>query len=1223
MFFSCVVSFSVVLCAMFLKKRYNLESFFSIELNKVCALFSLTIQRVVSDFFMSIPFIHLRVHSEFSLVDSVVRLKKLAAQAVAQNMPAVALTDESVLFGLVKFQKSALGLGVKPIFGVDIWVEGLHASHTRLCLLAKNHTGYKNITQIVSDGYIAQTPDSEKVVITLDQLRSMSDGVIVLSGGRFGAIAQSISSKDTAKATEAAEILTNIFPNHFYLEVQRLGLPDEEDVVHGVVELAQAMAIPIVATNEVVFLSQDDFSAHEVRVCINQGEALDSPTRVRNYTSEQFFKTTEQMQALFHDLPQAIENSYYIAQRCTTTIPLGKYYLPNFPVPEGMTEDSYFRHISEEGLKERLEFLGIKGDAEKPYWDRLHEELDIIIQMGFPGYFLIVMDFIKWSKENDVPVGPGRGSGAGSLVAYAQKITDLDPLEYDLLFERFLNPERVSMPDFDIDFCMSGRDRVIDYVSRNYGKFAVSQIVTFGTMAAKAVVRDVARVQGKSYSFADRISKLIPFEVGMTLSKAMEMEPQLGEMYSNDEDMPELWDMAIKLEGMTRNTGKHAGGVVIAPTQISDFSALYCDTEGENRVTQFDKDDVEAAGLVKFDFLGLKTLTVVDLAVKTQNTLHRKLGEPEIDIARIPLDDSEVFALLQRAETTAVFQLESRGMKDLIKRLEPNCFEEIVALVALFRPGPLQSGMVDDFINRKHGRQEVTYPHPSLEPILENTYGVILYQEQVMQIAQVLALYTLGGADMLRRAMGKKKPEEMAKQRILFMEGAANNEVDKDLAGSIFDLMEKFAGYGFNKSHSAAYALVSYQTAWLKTKYPASFMASVLSNDMQNTDKVVIFVDECKSMGLKVLTPHVNSSELIFTVNEDKEIVYGLGAIKGVGEGPIEAIIEERKANGPFKDLFALCDRIQGGKLNKRVLESLIYAGALDELGPHRACLIANIEKAVKAADQNRNNETQGIIDMFASHDDAAQLDYIETVPEPERDLLQKEYDVLGHYMSGHPLDIFAEDVGSLPKIRNLQATGKRNTTTIAGLIVALRFMRNKRGDKMAFVTIDDSTGQIDITLLAKTLDKYESFVVKNNIIVCEGEVSIDDFTGNLKMMAKSFMDIDSLRAMNAKCLKIKIVKENIEGREHELLQTLEHTLFPFSMKQRRQIENYVPDPHIPSIAPELDPIIPQCPVELAYVAYNGLSRLRFGEEWTVAPKQALLDQLIGLFGKQNVKLEL
>ncbi|MCB1732279.1 MAG: DNA polymerase III subunit alpha, partial [Halieaceae bacterium] len=783
-------------------------------------------------------FVHLRLHTEYSLVDGLVRVKPLIQRVAELGMPAVAVTDVCNFYGLIKTYKAATAAGVQPIFGVDLQVMESDDPDRAwpLCLLAMDLEGYRNLTLLISRAY-TEGQHLGMPYVQKAWLADCAQGVIALSAGAAGEVGQALLAGKLELAAERAQAWMSLYPGRFYLELHRTGREGDEAHLHAAVDLATQLQCPVVATNDVRFLDASEFEAHEARVCIREGRTLDDPRRARLYTDEQYLRSPAEMAELFADIPEALANTVEIARRCGLVLELGKPYLPDYPVPVGLTMDEYFRQVSHEGLEQRLQVLldpaaGDFSERQAEYRARLDFELETIIQMGFPGYFLIVMDFIRWAKQHDIPVGPGRGSGAGSLVAYALSITDLDPIEYDLLFERFLNPERVSMPDFDVDFCMEKRDRVIDYVADTYGREAVSQIITFGTMAAKAVVRDVARVQGKSYGLADKLSKMIPFEVGMTLEKALEQEEPLQEFLRDDPQAQEIWDMAVQLEGITRNVGKHAGGVVIAPSRLTDFSPLYCDETGGGLVTQYDKGDVEDAGLVKFDFLGLRTLTIIDWAVKMINDMRREQGEQPLDIAQLPLDDAASFALLQSAETTAVFQLESRGMKDLIKRLRPDCFEDIIALVALFRPGPLQSGMVDNFINRKHGREKISYPdaqwqHESLQPILEPTYGIILYQEQVMQIAQELAGYTLGGADMLRRAMGKKKPEEMAKQRAVFEEGARSRGVDGELAIKIFDLVEKFAGYGFNKSHSAAYALVSYQTAWLKTHYPAPFMAAV------------------------------------------------------------------------------------------------------------------------------------------------------------------------------------------------------------------------------------------------------------------------------------------------------------------------------------------------------------------------------------------------------------
>ncbi|MEC7284857.1 MAG: DNA polymerase III subunit alpha, partial [Pseudomonadota bacterium] len=968
---------------------------------------------------MSSPFIHLRVHSDFSMMDGLNKVKPILGKVAALGMPAVAITDQMNMCGLVKFYSEAHNLGIKPIIGTDFWVtnEVFGDEPFRLTLIAMNNEGYKNITILISKAYL-RGHLAHRAVIDQEWLAEHSEGVIVLSGAQHGDVGVGLMKNNAKILDSALEFYQTHFPDRFYLELIRTGRQGEEDYLHLAVELAEQRGLPVVATNEVCFIDREGFDAHEIRVCIHDGYTLDDNRRPKRYSDQQYLRTAEEMVELFSDIPEAIENTVEIAKRCNVTVRLNEYFLPQFPTG-GMTTEDFLVKVSEEGLEERLEFLFPDEEVRKAkrpeYDDRLRIELEVINQMGFPGYFLIVMEFIQWSKDNGIPVGPGRGSGAGSLVAYALKITDLDPLEFDLLFERFLNPERVSMPDFDVDFCMDRRDEVIDHVAELYGRQAVSQIITFGTMAAKAVVRDVGRVLGHPYGFVDRISKLIPPDPGMTLEKAFKAEPQLPEVYESDEEVKDLIDMARILEGVTRNAGKHAGGVVIAPTTITDFSPLYCDDEGKNPVTQFDKNDVETAGLVKFDFLGLRTLTIIQWAID----MIKEGKNVDVDISAIPLEDPKSFRTLQNAETTAVFQLESRGMKELIKRLKPDCFEDIIALVALFRPGPLQSGMVDNFIDRKHGREEISYPdaeyqHECLKEILEPTYGIILYQEQVMQIAQEMAGYSLGGADLLRRAMGKKKPEEMAKQRGTFAEGAKGNNIDPDLAMKIFDLVEKFAGYGFNKSHSAAYALVSYQTLWLKVHYPAEFMAAVMSADMDNTDKIVTLVDECERMGIEILPPDLNAGKYKFTVDSEGRIVYGIGAIKGVGEGPIEAIIEARETQGAFKDLFDFCAKIDIKRVNKRVLEKLVLAGAMDNLGPHRASLMASLPEALAAAGQHAKAESFGQSDMFGllttEPEDVKQA--FADVPEwPEKVWLEGEKDTLGLYLTGHPINQYAEEL--------------------------------------------------------------------------------------------------------------------------------------------------------------------------------------------------------------------
>ena len=1087
----------------------------------------------------------------------------------------------------------------------------------------QNETGYRNLTLLISRAW-QSNQHRGRAMIRREWLLELNEGLILLSAARAGDVGRLLVSEKTAEATERAREYQQVFGDRFYLEVQRTERPGDEQCLHATVALAAELGIPVVATNDVRFIDRDDFEAHEARVCIHDGNTLDDPRRTRKYSEQQYLKTADEMAELFSDLPEALENTVEIARRCTLDIRLGENFLPEFPIPEGLTLEEYFEKVAQEGLEKRL--AGIL-DPDAPdyaerraeYDQRLQFELGIINQMGFPGYFLIVADFIQWGKQHQVPVGPGRGSGAGSLVAYAMDITDLDPIQYDLLFERFLNPERVSMPDFDVDFCMEKRDRVINYVADKYGRDAVSQIITFGTMAAKAVVRDVARVQGKPYGLADRLSKMIPGTPGMTLKAALEQEEPLREFLEDDgnsdkESANEIMEMAFKLEGLTRNVGKHAGGVVIAPGKLTDFAPLHCDENGDNLVTQYDKDDVEAAGLVKFDFLGLKTLTIIDWAVKAANVRREREGEGPLSIERIPLDDKPSFDLLKKGDTTAVFQLESQGMKELIKKLKPDQFEDIIALVALYRPGPLESGMVDNFINRKHGREPVSYPdvkyqHEWLKPILAPTYGVILYQEQVMQIAQVLAGYTLGGADLLRRAMGKKKPEEMAKQREIFESGAKEKGIEPDLAMKIFDLVEKFAGYGFNKSHSAAYALVAYQTAWLKAHYPAEFMAAVISADMQNTDKVVTFIDESKNMGLRVLPPDVNSCGYRFTVNAEGDIIYGLGAIKGLGEGPIEAIVSARGDNGEeraFEDLFDFCRRIDLKKINKRSLEALVRAGALDKLGPNRhfrdrAVLMATLPDAIAAAEQDARNQEAGMMDLFGGGEDE-HAPATAVAWKPGRDWnddirLNGEKDTLGLFLTGHPIDQFEGEVRQFvsSRLNSLQPTAQGEAATVAGLVVALRITRSKRsGERMGFITLDDKTGRVEVSVFGRTFAQYGERIQKDALLVVRGGVRMDDYTGGFNLVADEVMDICQAREMFARRLRVRVPVDDA------LPDTLGRTLSPYRANGNGG----------------------GTPVTLQLAHREADAAMALGDDWKVIPHQSLMDDLRGRYGDSSVTLE-
>ncbi|NOU52803.1 DNA polymerase III subunit alpha [Pseudoalteromonas sp. JBTF-M23] len=1156
-------------------------------------------------------FVHLRVHSDFSMVDGLAKTKPIVARAQELGLPAFAITDQMNLCGLVRFYGAAHGAGIKPIVGADIWLKSdeFPDEPSRLVVLAKDNEGYKNLTLLISKAY-QRGHVFHRPVVDKQWLAELKTGLILLSAGKDGDVGKALLKGNQQLALDTLAFYEQHFADHFFLELTRTGRAQEEEYLHAAVALASERDIPVVATNEVVFLHEEDFEAHEIRVAIHDGYTLEDKRRPKRFSKEQYLKTPEQMIELFSDIPEAIENSVEIAKRCNVTVQLGKYFLPDYPTGDLKIED-FLVKVSRDGLEERLQFL-FPDEQErqvkrKEYDERLQIELDVINQMGFPGYFLIVMEFIQWSKDNNIPVGPGRGSGAGSLVAYALKITDLDPLEFDLLFERFLNPERVSMPDFDVDFCMDRRDEVIDHVAMLYGRDAVSQIITFGTMAAKAVIRDVGRVLGHPYGFVDRISKLVPGDPGMTLAKAFDVEPRLPEVYDGDEEVRDLIDMCRILEGCTRNAGKHAGGVVISPTTITDFAALYCDEEGKFPVTQFDKNDVETAGLVKFDFLGLRTLTILQWALDMTNERLAREGKEPVDINAIPLDDRKSIELLLRAETTAVFQLESRGMKDLIRRLKPDCFEDMIALVALFRPGPLQSGMVDNFIDRKHGREELSYPdvqwqHDSLIPILEPTYGIILYQEQVMQIAQVLAGYTLGGADMLRRAMGKKKPEEMAKQRSTFEEGAIANGVDGELAMKIFDLVEKFAGYGFNKSHSAAYALVSYQTLWMKTHYPAEFMAAVMSADMDNTDKIVTLVDECENMKLTLLPPDVNAGVYKFTVNRQGEIVYGIGAIKGVGEGPVEAILEAREQGGEFKDLFDFCARVDLKRLNKRVVEKLIYAGALDKLGPEknqpgRATLLASLVDAMKSAEQHHKAESLGQSDLFgllAVEPEQVEQAFTSAVPLTDNQWLDGEKETLGLYLTGHPINQYRKELKHYTSGRliDLQPTNRDVQSTAAGLVINARTLINKKGNRWGLITLDDKSARIDVRLFPEQFEVYQELLQINQILVVTGQVSFDNFSGGITMTARDVCTIAQAREKRIRAIKMTLNMVQIEANFFENL--------------RKVLEPYK---------------FGTCPIKIMYQRPDALAELTLGTQWCVTPTDDLLTRLSQM-AAQEIELE-
>jgi len=1132
-------------------------------------------------------FIHLRLHTEFSLRDGLITIPALLEKMARFKMPALAITDLGNLYATVKFYQQAFRAGIKPIIGADLWVadEKKPNEISRLTLICQTYEGYRNLLKLISRSFL-EGQASGKPVIFSSWLRGLTHGLIGLSGGQEGNIGQALLAQDLESAQMHATFWRDLFKDRFYIEVCRVGKPNEQVYISAAIKLAAHLRLPLVATNDVRFLEQDEFEAHEARVCIQEGTTLNDPHRPKLYTDQQYFRSPSEMQRLFADIPEALANTVEIAKRCNVIFELGKNRLPHFSVPENYTTESYLCEMAQHGLEERLKKIFATTDEtfaikRNVYDQRLRRELDVINEMGFAGYFLIVADFTKWSKDNGIPVGPGRGSGPGSLVAYSLNITDLDPIALDLLFERFLNPERVSMPDFDIDFCMEGRDRVIEYVMRTHGHESVSQIITYGTMAAKAVVRDVGRILALGYGFVDKIAKLIPFELGITLQKAMAQEPLLRERYENEEDVRTLIDLARKLEGITRNVGKHAGGIVIAPGKLTDFVPLYCEPgEAAHPVTQFDKDDVEAVGLVKFDFLGLKTLTIIDRALNVINQNRKKQNETVIDISLIPLNDVKTFNLLKVCKSTAVFQLESHGMRDLIKRLQPDCFEDLIALVALFRPGPLQSGMVDDFINRKHGKAKVFYPHPDLEPVLRPTYGVILYQEQVMQIAQVLAGYTLGAADILRRAMGKKKPEEMAKQREIFCAGAKNRGVKTEVASSIFDLMEKFAGYGFNKSHSAAYALIAYQTAWLKTHYPAAFMAAVLSSDMDRTEKIIFFLDECQSLKLHVSPPDINKSNYFFIMVDDAHLLYGLGAIKGVGEAAIENIIAAREKDGAFKDLFDFCGRVDLRKVNRRVLEALIKCGGFDSFNVHRASLMATVNIALQHAEQALHNLTYGQHDLLAIHAMTQVPAYVD-VPQTDLELqLQGEKETLGIYLTGHPLNRYVKELSQFVtcRIAELHPLDHSNAK-VAGIIVNVRTRQTKRGDRIGIFTLDDGTTQVEVVCFSECFQKYRSLINEDQLILVEGEVGHDDFSNSPRIVAREIYSMEQARTRHAKYLQINLQASML----------FDLTLF----------KNII-TPYLGGT----------CPIVVRYFKNNAKADIRLGKNWCVKPVENLLHSL-------------
>lgn len=1146
-------------------------------------------------------FVHLSVHSDYSIVNGLTKITELVKKTASLGMPALAITDFTNLFGLVKFYKNAQYYGIKPIIGADFFISSeLEISKlNKLTLLAKNNNGYQNLIHLISSAY-KKGYNNTFPTIELSSLVKFKNDLILLSGGRYGDIGRSLLLGKFNIAERYISFYKKHFPESFYLEVVRTNRQDEEKYINIVANIAADKNVPLIATNEVFFMNYEDFDAHKIRVAINSGKISN------NYSPNQYLKNEKEMCLLFSDLPEAIENSVEIAKRCNVTIILGKYFLPHFPTGKISTEKFLIKK-AKEGLENRLLSIytsnKIRSLKRIKYDVRLNNELDIINNMGFPGYFLIVMEFIKWAKNNNIPVGPGRGSGAGSLVAYSLNITDINPLKFNLIFERFLNSERISMPDFDIDFCMEKRDQVIDHVTEIYGKKSVSQIITFGTMTAKSVIRDVGRVLGYNYKFVDKIAKLIPTDPGITLKKAFSDELKLQEMYRLNEEVKTLINMASKLEGTIRNVGKHAGGVVIAPTEITDFTPIYCDSNGKNYVTQFDKNDVEYVGLVKFDFLGLRTLTIIS---NTLQMINKKLFRKNItiELSKISFSDKKSFNLLQNAYTTAIFQLESRGIKNLIKRLQPDCFEDIIALMALFRPGPLQSGMVDNYINRKHGREKVFYPdekwqHELLKPVLKSTYGIILYQEQVIQIAQVLAGYSLGEADILRRAMGKKDPKEMSKQRNKFELGAKNIGIKGSLAIKIFNLVEKFSGYGFNKSHSTAYALVSYQTLWLKANYPSEFMSSVMTADMDNIEKIVLLIHECWRIGVKVLKPDINQGLYHFYVNKNNEIVYGLGAIKGVGKHTIDSIIESREKKGNFTELFDLCTRPDIKSLNCKILESLIMSGACDCFATNRAYLISMLKDIIKISEQKKKLQISGQPEIFNITQTLNEKikNYHKNVYQwPTQIQLKKEIEYLGFCFTDHPLNQYIKELQKyigIVRIKDIKKEKNNKIIKIVGLIIEHRVLKSKVNNKnIEIITISDNFNVIEVILQKHILDKYQKLLVKNTIIVITGTINYENF----KCIAKEITNIDQERKKYTNKLIISISKKQLKDGIVDL-NKLKEILEPYR-------KGYIP-------------------IYLNYFyKQNEKFILKFGEAWKILPNEDLINELKLLLGIKQVKLE-
>ena len=1175
-------------------------------------------------------FIHLRMHSEYSVSDGIVRIDDVVEKAVADNMPALALTDLSNLFGMVKFYERARSRGIKPIIGCEVWIENEsdRDKPSRLLLLCKSYSGYLLLCRLLSRAYRENQYRSRAEVKKswFNSNEIGTEGLIALSGGHLSEINMVLTQDDFDQAKILAQEWADLFPDHFYIEIQRVGRSNEEIILHNSLALSSALHLPVVATHPIQFLSPDEYRAHEARVCIAEGYVLGDPRRPKKFTKQQYFKTQAEMEALFSDIPVALINSVEIAKRCNQLLELGVNRLPQFPTPNNESFEKYLHDQALDGLENRMKTLFADKDKRNlrmpQYRKRLDFEVNTIVQMGFAGYFLIVSDFINWAKQNEVPVGPGRGSGAGSLVAFSLGITDLDPLRYDLLFERFLNPERVSMPDFDIDFCQDGRERVIEYVKQKYGDESVSQIVTFGTMAAKAVIRDVGRVLDLPYNFVDKLAKLVPFELGMTLKKAREIEPQLNQL-AQEEEVRILLELAEGLEGITRNVGMHAGGVLIASGKITDFCPVYCADSTDSVVSQLDKDDVEKIGLVKFDFLGLRTLTILDWTVRyirkrdsksagtnkdsiiTEEAL-REVSTPKtenhkfISLETLPLEDPETYALLRQGNVVGIFQFESRGMKDLLKKTKPDRFEDIIALVALYRPGPMD--LIPEFTERKLGKR-VEYLDPRLEPILGPTYGVMIYQEQVMQIAQVIGGYSLGGADLLRRAMGKKKIEEMEQQRDIFVNGAIKNGLSKSKAAELFGLMEKFAGYGFNKSHAAAYALIAFQTAYLKAHYPSEFMAATLSADMDDTDKVHSFFEDSIANHIHVLPPDINQSVYRFIPVDERVIRYGLGAVKGTGESAITIIVTERDHSGPYTDLFDFCQRVDKRIVNRRVLESLIRAGTFDSIDTHRAGLLASVGIALESAEQTSRAANQ--VSLFSGDDVALEKPCMVSVPQwEEKDRLQNEKIALGFYLSGHPFNIYANELKNFVSTQLNRLSLQKGPQLLAGIIYSIRIQMTKRGKKMGVIVLDDGKARVELVVYSEIFDANRDWLKVDQLLVVEAKVSSkgnnEAGSSELRITANKLFDLAGARSCYAKSIRLHCNGSSNAAKLKDLLVPYRNNVGSTANSGNNGF---------------------YCPVSITYHNQNAVCEIELGDEWRVSLHDNLLQSLSEHFQSENVKV--